>query len=87
VFVKGLRGISDILLYWPKYLDHVDGTGTALSIPASALTLEFIVAKRTSHPYTPVPDLRTATIEEHTHHKADSTGSQCVACYMSAIET
>jgi len=30
---------------------------------------------------------RTATIEEHTHHKAGSTGSQCVACHMPAIET
>ncbi|MEA2754972.1 MAG: hypothetical protein QOJ54_1261 [Aliidongia sp.] len=28
----------------------------------------------------------TATIEAHTHHKADSTGSQCVACHMPAIE-
>ncbi|HXU50235.1 MAG TPA: c-type cytochrome [Candidatus Binatia bacterium] len=30
---------------------------------------------------------RTATIEEHTHHKAGSTGSQCIACHMPAIET
>jgi predicted CXXCH cytochrome family protein len=30
---------------------------------------------------------RTATLEEHTHHKADSTGSQCVACHMPKIET
>ncbi len=29
---------------------------------------------------------RAATIEEHTHHKADSTGSQCVACHMPRIE-
>jgi predicted CXXCH cytochrome family protein len=29
---------------------------------------------------------RTATIEEHTHHKIDSTGSQCVACHMPKIE-
>ena len=26
-------------------------------------------------------------IEEHTHHKADSPGSQCVACHMPKIET
>jgi predicted CXXCH cytochrome family protein len=26
------------------------------------------------------------SIEAHTHHKADSTGSQCVACHMSQIE-
>ena len=30
---------------------------------------------------------RTATLEEHTHHQADSAGSQCVACHMPAIET
>ncbi len=30
---------------------------------------------------------RTATLEEHTHHKDGSTGSQCVACHMPAIET
>jgi hypothetical protein len=30
---------------------------------------------------------RAATIEEHTHHKDGSPGSQCVACHMSAIET
>lgn len=28
----------------------------------------------------------TATIEEHTHHKAGSAGSDCVACHMPAIE-
>lgn len=28
-----------------------------------------------------------ATIEAHTHHKAGSPGSQCVACHMPAIET
>lgn len=30
---------------------------------------------------------REATLEEHTHHKAGSTGSQCVACHMPKIET
>lgn len=30
---------------------------------------------------------RTATLEEHTHHKTGSAGSQCVACHMPAIET
>jgi predicted CXXCH cytochrome family protein len=29
---------------------------------------------------------RTATLEEHTHHKGGSTGSQCVACHMPKIE-
>ena len=30
---------------------------------------------------------RTPTLEEHTHHKKDSTGSQCIACHMPKIET
>jgi predicted CXXCH cytochrome family protein len=30
---------------------------------------------------------RTATLEEHTHHKSGSSGSQCVACHMPQIET
>lgn len=30
---------------------------------------------------------RAATLEEHTHHKANSTGSDCVACHMPAIQT
>jgi predicted CXXCH cytochrome family protein len=29
----------------------------------------------------------TATLEEHTHHKKGSAGSQCVACHMPKIET
>lgn len=29
----------------------------------------------------------TASLEQHTHHKDGSTGSQCVACHMPAIET
>jgi predicted CXXCH cytochrome family protein len=28
---------------------------------------------------------RAPTLEEHTHHKADSAGSQCVACHMPKI--
>ncbi len=30
---------------------------------------------------------RTATLEEHTHHKTGSPGSECVACHMPKIET
>lgn len=30
---------------------------------------------------------REATIEAHTHHAANSTGSQCIACHMPRIET
>jgi predicted CXXCH cytochrome family protein len=28
----------------------------------------------------------TATVEQHTHHRAGSEGSECVACHMPAIE-
>jgi predicted CXXCH cytochrome family protein len=30
---------------------------------------------------------RTATLEEHTHHRDGTPGSECVACHMPAIET
>jgi predicted CXXCH cytochrome family protein len=30
---------------------------------------------------------RTVTLEEHTHHKEGSPGSQCIACHMPKIET
>jgi len=30
---------------------------------------------------------RTATLEEHTHHKKGSTGSSCIACHMPKIAT
>lgn len=30
---------------------------------------------------------RTATLEEHTHHREGSPGSQCVSCHMPDIET
>ncbi|HEV2468882.1 MAG TPA: c-type cytochrome [Candidatus Sulfotelmatobacter sp.] len=30
---------------------------------------------------------RTATLEEHTHHKDGSPGSQCIACHMPQIES
>jgi len=29
---------------------------------------------------------RAATVEQHTHHKTGSTGGECVACHMPAIE-
>ena len=29
----------------------------------------------------------TASLEEHTHHKEDSPGSQCIACHMPKIES
>ena len=39
------------------------------------------------HPPMSINGPRTATMEEHTHHKSGSAGSQCVACHMPKIET
>lgn len=47
--------------------------------PANVLCLECHGPRSPNGP-------RTATIEEHTHHKAGSSGSQCVACHMPQIE-
>ena len=51
-----------------------------LKKPADKLCLDCHFAKSPNGP-------RTATLEEHTHHKADSAGSQCVSCHMPEIET
>ena len=59
---------------------HGTGNYAQLRKPADQLCLD---CHGPSSPNGP----RTATIEEHTHHKAGSPGSQCVACHMPAIET
>ena len=59
---------------------HGTGNHAQLRKPADQLCLD---CHGPSSPNGP----RTATLEEHTHHKAGSTGSQCVACHMPAIET
>ncbi len=46
--------------------------------PASTLCLDCHGPNSPSGP-------RTATIEEHTHHKAGSAGSDCIACHMPKI--
>jgi hypothetical protein len=30
---------------------------------------------------------RTKTLEEHTHHREGTPGSECVSCHMPAVET
>jgi predicted CXXCH cytochrome family protein len=64
--------------------DCHDVHGTAnyakLRKPADAICLDCHGPMSTNGP-------RTATIEEHTHHRLGSTGNQCVACHMPAIET
>jgi predicted CXXCH cytochrome family protein len=59
---------------------HGTGNYAQLRKPADRLCLD---CHGPSSPNGP----RTATIEEHTHHKDGSAGSQCVACHMPQIET
>jgi predicted CXXCH cytochrome family protein len=59
---------------------HGTGNYAQLRKPADHLCLD---CHGPSSPNGP----RTATLEEHTHHKDGSAGSQCVACHMPAIET
>jgi predicted CXXCH cytochrome family protein len=47
--------------------------------PASVMCLECHSPRSPNGP-------RTATIEQHTHHKAGSTGNECIACHMPKIE-
>ena len=60
-----------------------DAHGTAnyaqLREPAEKICLECHGPNSPNGPH-------AATIEEHTHHKSGSTGSQCVACHMLQIE-
>jgi predicted CXXCH cytochrome family protein len=46
--------------------------------PANVMCLECHGPKSPNGPH-------TATIEEHTHHKAGSAGSECIACHMPKI--
>jgi predicted CXXCH cytochrome family protein len=59
---------------------HGTSNYAQLRKPANALCLD---CHGPSSPNGP----RTATIEEHTHHRGGSAGSQCVDCHMPAIET
>jgi predicted CXXCH cytochrome family protein len=60
----------------------VHGTGNYAQLikPANAICLD---CHGPSSPNGP----RAATIEAHTHHKAGSSGTECVACHMPAIQT
>jgi predicted CXXCH cytochrome family protein len=59
---------------------HGTGNYAQLRKPADKLCLDCHGPRSPNGP-------RTATLEEHTHHKDGSAGSQCVACHMPAIET
>ena len=60
----------------------VHGTGiyAQLRKPADKLCLDCHAPNSPNGP-------RAATLEEHTHHKAGSPGSQCIACHMPKIES
>jgi predicted CXXCH cytochrome family protein len=57
---------------------HGTEHGTLLRKPASSLCLDCHGPDSPNGPYAP-------TIEEHTHHRAGSPGTECVACHMPKI--
>jgi predicted CXXCH cytochrome family protein len=59
---------------------HGTGNYAQLRKPANQICLECHGPLSPNGPH-------TATIEEHTHHKNGSAGSECVACHMPKIES
>ena len=59
---------------------HGTGNYAELRKPPNAICLSCHTPRGLNGP-------RAATLEEHTHHKATSAGSDCVACHMPAIQT
>ena len=58
---------------------HGTGNDGELLKPANVMCLECHGPNSPNGP-------RSATIEQHTHHKAGSAGSECVGCHMPKIE-
>src|SRR5882724_3104585 len=58
---------------------HGTANDADLLKPANVLCLECHGPKSPNGPH-------TATIEQHTHHKAESAGSECISCHMPKIE-
>ena len=58
---------------------HGTGNNADLIKPASVMCLECHGPNSPNGPH-------TATIEEHTHHKAGSSGNECVNCHMPKVE-
>jgi predicted CXXCH cytochrome family protein len=58
---------------------HGTDNNADLLKPATVLCLECHAPNSPIGPH-------TATLEQHTHHKAGSSGSECVACHMPKIE-
>ncbi|MCU1338781.1 MAG: cytochrome family protein [Bryobacterales bacterium] len=59
---------------------HGTDNNADLIRPASVLCLQCHGPKSPNGPH-------TGTLEQHTHHRAGSTGSECVSCHMPKIET
>lgn len=59
---------------------HGNGNYAELRKPANAICQDCHTPGGINGP-------RAATLEEHTHHKSTSPGSDCVACHMPAIQT
>jgi predicted CXXCH cytochrome family protein len=59
---------------------HGTGNNAQLREPANKLCLDCHGPSSPNGPH-------TATLEAHTHHKAGSAGSECIACHMPKIET
>jgi predicted CXXCH cytochrome family protein len=59
---------------------HGTANDADLLKPASTMCLECHGPKSPNGPH-------AATIEQHTHHKAGSSGGECVGCHMPKIET
>jgi predicted CXXCH cytochrome family protein len=57
---------------------HGSGNEALLRKPANSIYLDCHSPKSPNGP-------RAATLEQHTHHKPGSTGSECVACHMPKI--
>jgi predicted CXXCH cytochrome family protein len=59
---------------------HGTSNSAQLRKPAAQLCLDCHGPSSANGPH-------TATLEEHTHHKTGSAGSQCIACHMPKIES
>jgi predicted CXXCH cytochrome family protein len=59
---------------------HGTANNAQLREPANKLCLDCHGPSSPNGPH-------TATLEAHTHHKAGSAGSECIACHMPKIET
>ena len=65
---------------------HGTGNYAQLRKPANELCLDCHAANGPNGPHV-AQGVGVASLEQHTHHKAGSAGSQCIACHMPKIET